>query len=63
MYGHPDVWLRDWQVQIFDMFKDLSERKVKETIYIKLAPLGCRMDRDEGKDFSPWLWLNAIKCE
>lgn len=55
MYGHPDVQLQDWQVQILDMFKDLSERKVKETIYIKLAPLGCQMDRDEGKDLSPWL--------
>ena len=60
-----DAWLDghiiEWdQVEILDTAKDLNERKVKEALYIKLAPQGCRINRDEGKELSP-LWLNAIK--
>ena len=35
------------------------ERLVKEAIHIKLAPPGCKMNKDEGMDLSP-LWMNAI---
>ena len=55
--GHIIEWD---QVTILDTASDLRERQTKEALYIKLAPLGCRMNRDEGKDLSP-LWLNAIK--
>ena len=55
--GHIIEWD---QMEILDTAKDLNERNVKETLYIKLAPQGCRINRDEGKELSP-LWLNAIK--
>ena len=55
--GHIIEWD---QVTILDTASDLRERQTKEALYIKLAPPGCRMNRDEGKDLSP-LWLNAIK--
>ena len=55
--GHIIEWD---QVTILDTANDLRERQTKEALYIKLAPPGCRMNRDEGKDLSP-LWLNAIK--
>ena len=57
MDGHIIEWD---QVEILDTSKDLNERKVKEALYIKLAPQECRINRDEGKELSP-LWLNAIK--
>ena len=40
-----DVW-------ILDMATDLQERKVKESVYIRLAPKALKMNRDEGKELS-----------
>ena len=39
---------------------DVRMRKVKEALYIRLAPPNCRINRDEGKDLS-LLWLRTIK--
>ena len=39
----------------------LKERLVKEASHIKLAPLGCRINKDEGIELS-LLWLNAIRA-
>ena len=50
----------EWdQAEIVDAGKSTCERLVKEAIHIKLAPPGCRMNKDEGMDLSP-LWMNAI---
>ena len=60
-HAWKDGHIIEWdQVTILDTASDLRERQTKEALYIKLAPPGCRMNRDEGKDLSP-LWLNAIK--
>ena len=60
-HAWQDGHIIEWdQVTILDTASDLRERKTKEALYIKLAPPGCRINRDEGKDLSP-LWLNAIK--
>ena len=48
----------DWE--IMDTTKDLRARKVKEALYIRLAPPKCRITCDEGKELSP-LWLRTIK--
>ena len=51
----------DWEnVEIMDTAEDLRARKVKEALYIRLAPPKCRINRDEGKELSP-LWLRTIK--
>ena len=43
----------DWEnVEIMDTHKDLPARKVKEALYIRLAPPKCRINRDEGKELS-----------
>ena len=39
---------------------DERQRRVKEALYIRMAPPGVRMNRDEGREVSP-LWLNAIR--
>ena len=61
--GHEIEWD---DVEILDMAKELQERKVKESVYIRLASKGCRMNRDEGRELSP-LWVrtvaNALKKE
>ena len=54
--GHVIEWD---QVEIVDTAASTSERLVKEAIHIKLAPLGCRINREEGRDLSP-LWMNAV---
>ena len=60
-HAWQDGHIIEWdQVTILDTASDQRERQTKEALYIKLAPPGCRMNRDEGKDLSP-LWLNAIK--
>ena len=51
----------DWNdVEILDTAKDLQERKVKESLYIRMAPKTCLMNRDEGREL-PLLWLRTIK--
>ena len=51
----------DWEnMEIMDTAKDLWVRKVKETLYIRLAPPKCRINHDEGKELS-LLWLRTIK--
>ena len=61
--GHEIVWD---DVEILDTATELQERKVKESVYIRLAPKGCRMNRDDGRELSP-LWIrtitNALKKE
>ena len=60
-HAWQDGHIIEWdQVTILDTASDQRERQTKEALYIKLAPPGCRINRDEGKDLSP-LWLNAIK--
>ena len=54
--GHVIEWD---QAEIVDTAKSTWERLIKEVIHIKLAPLGYRMNKDEGMDLSP-LWMNAI---
>ena len=50
----------EWDdVEILDTATDLQERKVKEAVYIRLAPKGLKMNRDEGKELSP-LWIRTI---
>ena len=40
----------EWDdVEILDTETTLQERNVKESVYIRLAPKGCRMNRDEGR--------------
>ena len=51
----------DWEnVEIMDMAEDLRARKVKEVLYIRLAPPKCRINCDKGKELPP-LWLRTIK--
>ena len=54
--GHEIEWD---DVEILDTATDLQERKVKEAVYIRLAPKGLKMNRDEGKELSP-LWIRTI---
>ena len=43
-------------IEILDTATGLQERKVKEAVYIRLAPKGLKMSRDEGKELSrPWI--------
>ena len=44
---------------ILDTATDLQERKVKESVYIRMAPKGLKMNRDDGKELSP-LWIRTI---
>ena len=44
----------EWDdVEILDTATELQERKVKESVYIRLAPKGLKMNRDDGKELSP----------
>lgn len=54
--GHEIEWD---DVEILDTATDLQERKVKEAVYIRLAPKGLKMNRDEGKELSS-LWIRTI---
>ena len=54
--GHEIEWD---DVEILNTVTDLQERKVKEAVYIRLAPKGLKMNRDEGKELSP-LWIRTI---
>ena len=36
--------------------RDLQERKAKESLYIRMAPMTCLMNRDEGRELL-LLWL------
>ena len=62
--GHEIEW--DDVAEILDTATELQERKVKESVYIRLAHKGCRMNRDDGRELSP-LWIriitNALKKE
>lgn len=41
----------DWNdVEILDTAKGLRRRKVKETLYIRMAPKTCLMNRDEERE-------------
>ena len=55
--GHEINWD---DVEILDNAKDLQERKVKESLYIRMVPRTCLMNRDEGRELSP-LWMRTIK--
>ena len=54
--GHEIEWD---DVEILDTATDLQERKVKESVYIRLAPKWLKMNRDEGKELSP-LWIRTV---
>ena len=57
-HAWQDGHIIEWdQVEIVDTAASTSERLVKEAIHIKLAPPGCRINREEGKD----LWMNAAR--
>ena len=43
--GHEIEWD---DIEFLDTATELQERKVKESVYIRLAPKGCRMNRDDG---------------
>ena len=45
--GHEIEWN---DVEILDTAKDLQERKVKESLYVRMAPKSCLMNRDEGRE-------------
>ena len=50
----------EWDdVEMQDTATDLQERKVKESVHIRLAPKGLKMNRDDGKELSP-LWIKTI---
>ena len=51
--GHEINWN---DVEILDTAKDLQERKVKESLYIRMAPKSCLINRDEVRELSP-LWI------
>ena len=55
--GHEINWN---DVEILDTARNLQERKVKESLYIRMAPKTCLMNRDEGREL-PLLWLRTIK--
>ena len=55
--GHVIEWN---EVEVLDTATDERQRRVKEALYIRMAPPGVRMNRDEGREVSP-LWLNAIR--
>ena len=55
--GHEINWD---DVEILDNTKDLQERKVKESLYIRMVPRTCLMNRDEGRELSS-LWMRTIK--
>ena len=38
----------------------MHERKSKESLYVRMAPPGCRVNRDEGRELSPLL-LRMVK--
>ena len=41
----------EWNdVEILDTAKDLQERNFKESLYIRMAPKSCLMNRDEGRE-------------
>ena len=49
-HAWKDGHIIEWdEVKILDTPRDERERRVKEALYIKLAPPGLRMNRDEGK--------------
>ena len=51
----------DWNdVEILDTAKDLQGRKVKESLYIRMAPKSCLMNRDEVRELS-LLWIRMFK--
>ena len=54
--GHEITWN---DVEILDTAQDLQER-VKESLYIRMVPGTCLMNRDEGRELST-LWLRTIK--
>ena len=56
--GYKIVW--NTNVEILGMATELQERKVRESVYIRLAPKGCRMNRDEGRELSPQ-WIRTIR--
>ena len=66
--GHEIEWD---EVEILDVATDLQERKVKESVYIRLAPKspkglspkGLKMNRDEGKELSPPLDRERLEEE
>ena len=55
--GHVIEWN---EVEVLDKATDERQRRVKEALYIRMAPPGVRMNRDKGREVSP-LWLNAIR--
>ena len=55
--GHEINWD---DVEILDTAKDLQERKVKESLYIRMVPRTCLMNRDEGREL-PSLWMRTIR--
>ena len=55
--GHEINWN---DVEILDTARDLQEGKVKESLYLRMAPKTCLMNRDEGREL-PLLWLRTLK--
>ena len=49
--GHEIEWDN---VEILDTATDLQERKIKEAVYIRLAPKGLKMNRDEERSSYPF---------
>ena len=48
--GHEIEWN---DVEILDTTKDMQERKVKESLYIRMAPKTYLINRDEGRESCP----------
>ena len=49
--GHEIEWD---DIEILDTATGLQARKVKESVYIRLAPKGLTMNRDGGRELSPF---------
>ena len=45
--GHEIEWN---DMEILDTTKNLHERKVRESLYIRMNPKTCLMNRDEGRE-------------
>ena len=60
-HAWQDGHIIEWdQVEIVDTATATNERLVKEAIHIRLAPRGCRINREEGRELS-LLWMNAVR--
>ena len=55
--GHKIEWN---DLEILDTAKDLHERKVKETLYIRRASKSCLINKDKGRELLP-LRIRTIK--